>query len=831
MKLKQLLFFIVCFLFGALKTFAFQVSGYEYKILSNSEEEGYTVEFQSTNSMYVTIPETVTYNGIVYTVIGIGDNAFAEKNITANELNLPSTLQYIGKNAFGDCTFGRSSSIKYIAIKLPKGIKRIGNGAFQHVMTNTNMFEVSLELPDSLEEIPESAFEFSAFKNVDIPKTVKKIGKWAFRAYLGGILGGEGVEEIGESAFEGAKKLTSGNFKNLKKLERGAFSSSYFKSLILPPSLTSVSYSAFSGCKQLEKVVFEGSLDVIPDNAFCGCELLSEVNLPQGFTSIGISAFKDCKMLTNIILPNDVKNIKRSAFENSGLTSINLPNGINEIGERAFYSTQLEKIKIPDSLKILPAKVFACCENLKTVSFFDFADEIVNLEEIGEDAFYNDVNLKIGLFTKKLKRIGARAFYGCKNMKYLCFEEGITTIEEDAFRNVPIDELYIPKSLTSLASSAFNIKDLKRLFCFTEVPPSVLDGFMNQMDNPEIVVPCSCVDSYRSNASWSRFTSYKTMPTWVGVPQKDQVEYGDNIPDAHFVWYWGDYFPTDYELSVEEMGVPKCLDSGHIALEVGSHFLETAWEKTSSNTIVALVGGKYTVTKATLKISAPTIRRIYGGVNPDIELSYSGFKNNETEEVLTAAATVNIEATQDSPVGEYPIIVSGGAAENYEINHVSGKLIIEKAPQTIEWIQNFEEIEAGSIVTLDATSTSGESVTYVSSNRDIAEIEGNMITFKAVGLVEITAEQEGNTNYLAAEPVKKLFEVVVPTNIADVSLNRISIHIESGSIVLEGKAHDTQVQITTTDGRCIYSGYDRRIKLQSGIYIVTLGRYTTKIAI
>lgn len=69
MKLKQLLFFIVCFLFGALKTFAFQVSGYEYKILSNSEEEGYTVEFQSTNSMYVTIPETVTYNGIVYTVI------------------------------------------------------------------------------------------------------------------------------------------------------------------------------------------------------------------------------------------------------------------------------------------------------------------------------------------------------------------------------------------------------------------------------------------------------------------------------------------------------------------------------------------------------------------------------------------------------------------------------------------------------------------------------------------------------------------------------------------------------------------------------------------
>ena len=68
--------------------------------------------------------------------------------------------------------------------------------------------------------------------------------------------------------------------------------------------------------------------------------------------------------------------------------------------------------------------------------------------------------------------------------------------------------------------------------------------------------------------------------------------------------------------------------------------------------------------------------REQGEENPEFAITYSGWKNGDTESVLTKKATAATEAAKESPVGEYAIVLSGGEAKNYEMVYVEGKLTV-----------------------------------------------------------------------------------------------------------------------------------------------------------
>ena len=90
------------------------------------------------------------------------------------------------------------------------------------------------------------------------------------------------------------------------------------------------------------------------------------------------------------------------------------------------------------------------------------------------------------------------------------------------------------------------------------------------------------------------------------------------------------------------------------------------------------VNGTLTIKKAPLKITAKSYTIKQGDALPTFETTYEGFKNGETESVLTKKPTIATTATSASEPGEYDITVSGAEATNYEINYVNGKLTIEK---------------------------------------------------------------------------------------------------------------------------------------------------------
>ncbi len=105
---------------------------------------------------------------------------------------------------------------------------------------------------------------------------------------------------------------------------------------------------------------------------------------------------------------------------------------------------------------------------------------------------------------------------------------------------------------------------------------------------------------------------------------------------------------------------------------------------TVTNTNVTFVNGTLTITKAPLTIKGGTYTIKQGEPLPTFSAIYEGFKNNETNAVLTTQPTLTTTATSSSAPGTYDIVVSGASAQNYEISYVKGTLTITEAdPVTV----------------------------------------------------------------------------------------------------------------------------------------------------
>jgi hypothetical protein len=84
-----------------------------------------------------------------------------------------------------------------------------------------------------------------------------------------------------------------------------------------------------------------------------------------------------------------------------------------------------------------------------------------------------------------------------------------------------------------------------------------------------------------------------------------------------------------------------------------------------------------TVSKAPLTITADNKSRLAGEANPAFTISYSGFKNGETESVLDVLPSIFCSADANSPAGTYDIVLSGGSDNNYEYTLVNGVLEVK----------------------------------------------------------------------------------------------------------------------------------------------------------
>ena len=88
----------------------------------------------------------------------------------------------------------------------------------------------------------------------------------------------------------------------------------------------------------------------------------------------------------------------------------------------------------------------------ETITSVTISDSVTTIES---SAFYNCKNLERVNLGKKVTEIQSYAFENCVNLKEVYLGSSVTTIGYYAFEEAPIEKLVIPKSVTSIGSSAF----------------------------------------------------------------------------------------------------------------------------------------------------------------------------------------------------------------------------------------------------------------------------------------------------------------------------------------------------------------------------------------
>jgi gliding motility-associated-like protein len=94
--------------------------------------------------------------------------------------------------------------------------------------------------------------------------------------------------------------------------------------------------------------------------------------------------------------------------------------------------------------------------------------------------------------------------------------------------------------------------------------------------------------------------------------------------------------------------------------------------------------GQLTIDKIILTATAQNQTRFYGYANPTLTFTYTGFVNGENATVLDTKPVSSTIAVTSSAPGTYPIIISGGADNNYDFNYLPGVLTINKVTLTVK---------------------------------------------------------------------------------------------------------------------------------------------------
>ena len=90
-----------------------------------------------------------------------------------------------------------------------------------------------------------------------------------------------------------------------------------------------------------------------------------------------------------------------------------------------------------------------------------------------------------------------------------------------------------------------------------------------------------------------------------------------------------------------------------------------------------------TVVKIPLTAHVANTTKVYGDANPEFNITYSGFREGDSEVGFSVPASISTIVDNSSKVGKYDIVASGAVSDKYEISYIPGTLTVTKAPLSI----------------------------------------------------------------------------------------------------------------------------------------------------
>ena len=156
------------------------------------------------------------------------------------------------------------------------------------------------------------------------------------------------------------------------------------------------------------------------------------------------------------------------------------------------------------------------------------------------------------------------------------------------------------------------------------------------------------------------------------------------------------------------------------------------------------------VKKACLTVSVSDTIRLYGEENPLFEIRYEGFVRDDNATVLDELPQVRTSATVESDPGEYPVVLSGGSAANYELVYVEGaKLVVDKLSALIE-TDSIQVVYGSEPVALVSNNPDGR-IHGVAADTAVAGVSDGLVVIRNAGKTRLSVYQDESAYYHASD--------------------------------------------------------------------------------
>ena len=412
--------------------------------------------------------------------------------ITLSEIILPQTIVSIGQQAF---TITKLTSMviprdtRYIegnAFALP-GIKSLqvdeGNETFY--AQNNAIYEkatgklirgcLASGIPEGVVEIGEYAFQDAGLESIVLPKSLKAIGYRAFMDnYVQDIYIPESVENIDAEPFFRCGLLSITVDRNNKTFD----SRDNCNAIIETATNTLIQASA--------STVIPSSVTGLGNRSF-GYVDTKVVEIPSSVVNFGFGVFEECKAGTYImesteppvlddewilapadhylikenarlIVPNGSK-AKYEAAEYWGAVFTYYDRKILEVSEYEAQRTLTINVETAGTLASLVADKKGIVEELKVTGSINGLDLMTLKDLCGQDGMLTAIDLSDATIVSgagtTANELPEGAFQSTYSLKHIVLPKNLVRIGAFAFQDSGIEELVLPKTVTSLGRDIF----------------------------------------------------------------------------------------------------------------------------------------------------------------------------------------------------------------------------------------------------------------------------------------------------------------------------------------------------------------------------------------
>ena len=426
-------------------------------------------------------------------------------------------------------------------------------------------------------------------------------------------------------------------------------------------------------------------------------EALKSIKLPEGLIYISADAFRNCDGLTELYLPSTINNIGQFAFTScDNLQMVFVPCNTPPTTQYGSfgYNGSYGKCEI-----VVPQKELYTNDS----EWSQYGDRLLELVTFDcNDLVYNGITHEIP-WTNNLKSLtveisnnqtSINAGKGTANISYIC-KKGADVVTSGIInysyeiQKAPLD-VYISNVERIYGDSNPDFE----YTCF---------GFVNDEDltvvltNPTITsnaTSYSDVGQYSITGKGGEALNYKFnfidgKLTIRKAPLNAKVndasrEYGSSNPNFSLTFQG----LKNGESTPSWTNRPTFETEATYSSAVGEYSV-TATATPKNYELSSIGSGVLTVIPATLKVVANNKSRLYFEENPELTFYYSGFKNGESETVLSSYPSVSTLAKLESNVGKYDISVVGGSAPNYVFSYQTGTLSVNPRKLNVQ-VGNYE---------------------------------------------------------------------------------------------------------------------------------------------